>query len=232
MGPGVVTRPGASPVRSVCAALVPTPRECVLLALFLVHYAMVYLDETFCHTVPHFRTFVLAAEYLQALPIRLPPLFQQTHTHKHAYTSSLTRVCCTTVVLVVAILCQGATGPQKGARTCLALASVLHVLLLEPRDTWARLVPAACVPGVRVVSYYDLTLALCCAPLLLYFAFVVREHERQKEECMFQFIKQSDVCVPPSRPPLALLSALFYIHTQHNDGTMAHTQSGVAYRPF
>lgn len=73
VGPGVVTHPGASPLRSVCAALVPTPRECVLLALFLLHYAMVYLDETFCHTVPHFHKYVLAAEYLQALPIRLFP---------------------------------------------------------------------------------------------------------------------------------------------------------------
>ena len=121
-----------------------------------------------------------------------------------------------TAVLVVAILCQGATGPQRGARTCLALASVLHVLLLEPRDTWARLVPPACVPGLRVVSYYDLVCVLCCAPLLLYFAFVVREHERQKEECMFQFIKQSDVCAFLLSFPLLPAFHFISFHSQRH----------------
>ena len=75
MGPGVVTKPGASPVKGFCAALVPTPAEGIMLLLFLVNYIMAYLSETFCHTVHNFRYFCLGTTYLQATPIRLLSLF-------------------------------------------------------------------------------------------------------------------------------------------------------------
>ena len=66
-----VTQPGASPLKGICAALIPNLTECIMLVLFLINYIMAYLGETFCHTVPYFKYYALGAVYLQAAPIRL-----------------------------------------------------------------------------------------------------------------------------------------------------------------
>ena len=71
VGHGVVTQPGSSPLKGICAALIPTPAEWILLILFLINYIMAYLGETVCHTVPNFKYYAIGAGYLQGCGIRL-----------------------------------------------------------------------------------------------------------------------------------------------------------------
>lgn len=82
-------------------------------------------------------------------------------------------------------------GPRPLAKVFLGIAVVIHFLLLEPILTWGVLLPSKCLP-LKVFSGFDLLILSFAVSLVLYFAFLVKEYQRQREECMFQFIKQSE----------------------------------------
>ena len=96
-------------------------------------------------------------------------------------------------------------GPTWGAKICLLIATLLQLVLMDPLMTWGFLFPHHCIPGIKIISYFDLMILLNIAPLILFFIFLVKEYDRQKDECMFQFIK-ADVCPPFS---ILILVVLF-----------------------
>lgn len=137
------------------------------------------------------------------------------------------------MILTGTIVAQKVFSPTASAKVCLVAACVLQLVLLEPSTTWGLLVPHTCLPAIGVLSYFDLVLVLQCAPLVLYFVFIAKEYERQKQKCMVQFVMQSgDVCDLLPFTGARLLLCCFVTHSCVALCGIESSQSGISYRPF
>ena len=145
--------------------MMPSWEEGALIGVFVLRCVAVFLESTYLHSAWWFWGARLGAAGVQALPL---------------------------AVLCAGILRQGAFGPRPAAKAFLAAACVLQLAMLDPWATWALLLPRICLPLVSFLSPFDLLVGPAHAlALAFFFAFMAKEYVRQREECMYQFVRHA-----------------------------------------
>ena len=152
---------------SLSKALVPMLSEVVLIAIFVAHFVVYFLCETYLHKYSWSVYLYIAMCYAQALPI---------------------------LFITAVIVSKREFGPGRVAKFSLLVGCIFTLILIQPIYTWATITPSVCILGF--MSPFDVVMMFHVIALVFFFVFIINEHERQKEEFMSQYIKRSDVNIP------------------------------------
>eukprot|EP00727_Mastigamoeba_balamuthi_P008395 m51a1_g4178 hypothetical protein (391) ;mRNA; f:351513-352900 len=158
---------GGVPTRVVPASalLRPSAAEVVCSLLFVLFLVCVLLEGTVLHSLWWSYIPFLASVALQLVPIP---------------------------VMCLVICCQKrSVGPRLGSKLALVVGVLAQLAVAAPVQTWGYVLPSRCLYQ-SFLSTFDLAaLGFTATMYGAYFAFLAREYERHKAECMYQFIRHT-----------------------------------------
>eukprot|EP01137_Pigoraptor_chileana_P030821 Opistho-2@17820 len=89
---------------------------------------------------------------------------------------------------IVALRENGADGPSRASRLCIAAGVALNIICDFPPSWWQAVLPDAC--PLYFASYVDILIAFFLVSLVLFFTFLRAEYLRNMEDCIWTTVSQ------------------------------------------